>query len=521
MKDFWNKLQRWWLLAALVQRALLGAEIIFISLIFWTLLTVPAEDAEKSTPASEEIVGQESTELRFPPNDFNAAKLAAKYELGTWDGSLVRSTDGKNVASIDEHGYLWLNCQRYQKLVDVIPDEYMHYDTIYLKSAAINVTALAGDITRYDWTSKDPHLEIILENVVSSHAVKVAADSARFILYEYDEDGNLATCRLMEIHSTGPVVEICSAPHSLNIRALSDYPKEGNMAEFWLLRHAYTKGAWNGEPKSIGEIAELMDLDLTKAPAQKVHNYRDPDLDELDFTSLNPESIADVDYKHIVVDNVEKYYLHATRPFLADDIAYRKIKAVSNYGFAEIDNLARHNYWDENGIPEYESPVYRFSVAMRPEEYSGSTYDPTTVAITLPYFDKLSENRGEMAPAYFVDCLEIINVVNCDNGLRAALIGHYDSPNANNPEATFTAYLSRGNSLFSAVISGMHSGFFMPQVSGDSLKNGITSRVPRYEYVSLYLYNYDRTAVMEDIFMYDNTLQVFSNSEKLDSEQAP
>lgn len=509
MKKYWNNLKRDWHLLNPYQRVRV---IFYLAVYVCCLLIIAIMSTENiAEPAVKTVVEEDvQTETRFPARDFTDVKLKTKYELGTWDGSFVRSEEGTDVASVDQYGYLWLNCRRYAKVADTLPDKFDHFDTVYLKDAALNRPILDGNVERYNFTTKTS--EVLLKNVVVTGFSKVAKDAARFLIHEYDEDGNLALCRLMEVHSTGPAVEICSAPHSLAVRAIDDYPEEGDMSEFWLLRHAYTRGVWNGQPESLARIAELLDVDLSRAPTADIANLRNPKLSALDYSNLNPESIAYVNYNRIVVDNVEKYYLHATRPFLVDGIKYRKISDVNGGGFIEIDDGTRENYWDRNGMPLYGSPVCRFSYAPSPNEYGTSTRNLSTVAIKLPFFDGLSKARGEEVPAEFIDRLEVIDADNYDNDLRAILLGHYTSFNPDNPEATFTAYLSRNNSLFTAITSEVTAGFITGQFNNDYVAGNNPYIAPN-EYSSLYLYGHAKAAVIENIFTYDNSLQVFDYSD--------
>lgn len=488
-----------------------------ISVVVWIVIMAmlpfwapPAENVSaKSTEVEQSAQPiEEPKPTTFPSPHFTREKLAEKFENGEWDGQLVRSTDGTHIASIDDKGELWIDCyDAYTSLIRVYPETFNRYDTVYLDGGvALNARLSERDLKRFDPSTGE--LEILLEDADIGNLYKVAPTTVRFIVYDHTEGGGTELYHLMEVGATGPAREIANSTHPIAVRAFADYPATGDEAEFWLLRHAYVTGVWSGATMQIKEIAKLLDVDLTKSPLKTITNHRNPDLNDLDYSHLNPESLARVDRFNIVIDNEAKYYIHATRPFLFDDIEYRKVKTLGWYGFVEIDDLHERSYWGLNDLPVSESPSVRISYAARPSDLlNEAALDLTTVSIALPYYDHYSNYAKDLEqPEDFVQNLEILDAKNMDNGLRAVAIGYCDTTDLDDPEANFTVFLSRRNSRFVALATNAVSVYLMGEYNSDHINGNYEA--PYYDQMTLTVYGRERVAFLPDIFAFTNDLQL-------------
>lgn len=514
LKEIWVDFKNNWDLSTEQQKFALGLGI-FSAILFVYFIGVyipfQTNSNRREIHKASETIAEEQSEaepvtMNLSSSNFTREKLATYYNTGLWDGSLIRSESGYQVASRDALGHLWLDCYETGTTLDpVLPESYSEYTTVILDGAAINNPHYGNKILRYDFETKEE--ETLLEGGVYGLLKKVALDTVRFIWYEYDEEGNLEMYHLMEVGATGPVEEIGKSAHPIAIRAFNDYPEEGDAAEFWLLRKAYTSGKWYGNAKPISEIAKAMDIDLAKKPEKEVQNWRNPDLEQLDYSNVDPESIARVDWRDkIIIDNVEKYYLHATKAWLYDDIEYRKIKNISSHGFVEIENS--RDFWGYNNQPVAESPTCWISYAARGNDLENeANYDLATAAITLPYYDAYSRNRELEEPEDFLQNLEILEARNWENGLRAVALGYCNTSDLDDPEAHYAVYLSRHNSRFQPIVENAVSLVFLGEYNSDHLNGNYDA--PYYDTINLTVYGRERVAFYEDIFEYANAPQMF------------
>ncbi|MBR3386438.1 hypothetical protein IKG68_02630 [Candidatus Saccharibacteria bacterium] len=503
---------------------------------FWVLMLPFWEASVNQTPAAsgkdneplEKSVSDQASEqpTTFPTSDFLANKMATKYNLGTWDGKFVRSTDGAHCASINERGELWIDCvDTCTHLGTYVPYAYRTYRSIYLDNVLLDVPFSRGDITIYD-PEVDKTPRVVLSSVDCSELpIKVAHDRARLVFSEKSEqDGTTYT--LVEINKTGQVTIIASANHIIALRATADYPEQGDLAEFWLLRKAYVSGKWDGSAKPVKDIANLMNINLSSTKKSSDNrdyslDRRNPDLAKLDYVHVNPNGLAAVhDINHtsvIIIDNEPKYYLDATAPWLYDEITYRKVRRASGVGFAEIDTIAEANIFDRQGIPERESPCMRFSVAATADKIAKfPTHNLATTSTLLPHYTYRDRRESLEPPNDFLDNLEILNVENSVDGKRVIVIGYASTPDTDDPEADFTVYLSRASSQFARIADGALRCFVLGDYHPDYLAGNYEA--PVYESANLIMYGRTSYAVLPDLFAYDNTLEVHPYDEPSQTE---
>ncbi|MBQ3445357.1 hypothetical protein IJG29_01340 [Candidatus Saccharibacteria bacterium] len=481
-------------------------------------------DVESLEKSMSDQVSEQPT--AFPASDFLANKMATKYELGTWDGKFVRSTDGAHCASIDERGELWVDCAKTGiYLGTYVPSMYRKYWSIYLDDVLLDAPSSHGDITIYD-PKVDKTPRVVLGSVYCSEwPIKVAHDRVRLVLsQESEQDGTTYT--LVEINKIGQVTTIASADHIIALRATLDYPEQGDLAEFWLLRKAYVSGKWDGSAKPVKDIANLMNINLSSTKKYSDNrdyslDRRNPDLAKLDFIHTNPNGLAavqDINYTSIVViDNEPKYYLDATAPWLYDEITYRKVRRVSGIGFAEIDTIAEANFFDRQGIPERESPCMWLSVAATADKIAKfPTHNLATTSTLLPHYTYRDYRESLEPPNDFLDNLEILDVENSADGRHIIVIGYASTPDTNDPEADFTVYLSRASSQFARIASGVIKCYTLGDYHPDYLAGN--HEAPVYESENLIMYGRNSYAVLPDLFAYDNTLEVHPYDEPSQTE---
>ena len=496
---------------------------------FWDAAANQApEPSDKDDESLEKSMSDQVSEqpTAFPASDFLANKMATKYELGTWDGKFVRSTDGAHCASVNERGELWVDCASTGTyLGDYVPKDYRSYRSIYLDDVLLDAPFSRGDITIYD-PKVDEAPRIVLSDIYcSDFPIKVAHDRVRLVLSQKSEqDGTTYT--LVEINKIGQVTTIASADHIIALRATADYPEQGDLAEFWLLRKAYVSGKWDGSAKPVKDIANLMNINLSSTKKSSDNrdyslDRRNPDLAKLDFIHTNPNGLAAVqDINHtsiVVIDNEPKYYLDATAPWLYDEITYRKVRRVSGIGFAEIDTIAEANFFDRQGIPERESPCMRLSVAATADKIAKfPTHNFATTSTLLPHYTYRDYRESLEPPNDFLDNLEILDVENSVDGRRVIVIGYASTSDTNDPEADFTVYLSRASSQFARIASGVIKCHTLGDYHPDYLAGN--HEAPVYESANLIMYGRNSYAVLPDLFAYDNTLEVHPYDEPSQTE---
>lgn len=210
----------------------------------------------------------------------------------------------------------------------------------------------------------------------------------------------------------------------------------------------------------------------------------------------------------IVIDNEPRYYLHATAPYLVDDIRYRKISPISREGFVEIDTLSEWNAWDDKGMPLHETPCVRVSHATTPRDIlDRPAYNFSTTAVALPYYDG-KKYDGDEIPADFLDNLEILAARNDDGSLRAVAIGYANTMDIDDPEANFILYLSRQDTRFVPLVANAVECIMLGDYSSNYL-NG-NHDAPLFTTFDMTIYGREKFAYMNDIFAYTTDLTLYS-----------
>ena len=562
LKNAWNRLDGPQKVVTVVM-ILFFLEVLALPLI--PLFFLSPEPQAKQSVVQEDIVPAEPEETRFASESFKPDVLITFYQNGKWDGEPVRSYDGDHIASIMDDGRLIIDGMSAGCYPDLPKDTApMQFDAIYRDPAAGTYVCFARDfstahhnelylyskgelletykapvtdiqagtlftvrlehtivmsyvkenkIVRFDpRRSGDEKFQVLAEDMAPL-ITKVSPVKARFVITTYDiETDDVLGSALYEIGESGPIKVVKESTGIQRVRPLEDYPERGDLAEFWLLRTAYVEGAWDGKATQISDIAKALDVRLDRTPSDVVHNLRSPKLTELDYSNVDPSSIATISKWRsgelganvICIDNEPRYYLHATAPWLANDISYRKIKNLGYGGFVEIDDPTSTDYFDWSGQPLMSTPTCYLTYATTTNDLvSGDLMDYASVAIPLPYYTSQYQDAGLSAPDDFVAGIDIIDAINYDNAMRAVAIGAYRSEE----EDDFSLYLSRKNSQFEQIASDVVSCHFFAQYSIGYLGHD-NYYAPSYDAVSLWIDGHTKTAFIDDIFRFDNTYQV-------------
>lgn len=577
MRDFWQVFKEAWGKLNPPQRILGGIMMLFLLetllLPFVSFGTRGLDKADAPT-VSEETAVKPQEPFRLANESFKDEVLISLYQSGKWDGEPVESNDGTHLATINFKGFLVIDGQETSAIPDLSRDvKHSSFTAIYRDAATgtyvctnTSWTTTSEDQEFTCWkkgektaTVKTPYLEkaynvasgaVYLEHTVlmSSYSEKIimrldprkepgsqfevltddigallfnkiSSVKARFVKAEFTDPNNPlvpSSYTLYEVGETGGLTKVAQSSHYLRVRALEDYPSEGDFAEFWLLRTAYLSGKWNGQIAKIREIARLSGVSLTRTPTDQVKNTRAPSLSEIDFSSLDPEAFASVnrwtsrsmESNTILVNNVPKYYLHATKPFQVSDISYRKVKNLYD-GFVELTLGGSRDYFNYNGMGLYTSPSCYFTYgAMTEDLQKGDLIDFSNSIVPLPYYSLAYHEQDITAPPDFLAALELIDAINYDNGMRAVCIGQYNTTDIDDPEANFTLYLSRKNAAFDEVATNVVSAHFFSTYSYDYISRE-NWNASHYDHVGIWITGREKEAKMEDVFAFANTLTFY------------
>ncbi|MBR0488153.1 hypothetical protein IJJ39_00535 [Candidatus Saccharibacteria bacterium] len=563
MKNFWDDFWERWAQMSAQEHLVLMSRITLMVFLFGGLITTLTYTPPTSEPTKQEPTESIEETVKFAAESFKVDVLTTFYQAGKWDGETVKSYDGNHISSINRRGYLVIDGKTTAYMPDLpkdcapygyrafyhddsgtylstwnagvtSPDDdnfYLFHKGEKLRTYPVPFTEKASDLSfnaaildhvvimtslkdhstvRFDPRQTDTKKFDILSTDIggSSLIQKISGDKVRFI-----NSSSNGTNELYEVGETGDIKLIASSENAIRIRAIEDYPETGDQAEFWLPRIAYTSGKWDGTAISFGNLAKLVGKNLSEKPKSYPKNRRAPQLDELDCSNIDASTVVSVgegsylDHgrRYIMVDNMPKYYLHAVRPFLVDDIKYRKIFSL-NSAFVELVYGNYDDYVNADGASLYVGPSCYFTSAGQSGESSNDeTCDYSSSIVSLPFYGQ--RDYSELTPELCSN-LEIIDCVNSENSMRAVAIGFYDDSDVNNPEASFSLFLSRKNSNFEHIAGQLLSAHFFSEFATDYLGHE-NYYVPAFARLGIWLDGKNSDYFTNDIFRFNNTLEPY------------